>query len=248
MSPVPPLTVRPVVFTTTPAAWHALFDALGARPLVADGDWSVLALGSGRVAVHAVGRGDQVRSELAFESPDLATTAAALADAGATLVTDQDGPSVRLTGPDGLALRIDPLSPGEGGLAAAAGTEATTVAPLWVTARVPQAAASLRALGLRDRIASDSGVWVDLAAPAGGVAAVHEGPALPRAEVAFEHPDLDRLAARCAAAGLTADLVDESYGRSLRLARPDADEAGRPGDQVWVNETQTDLYGYHAAP
>lgn len=241
-----PLTVRPIVFTAEPSGWLRLLEALGARNVVDGGDWTVLALRAGRVAVHAVATDDPLSgtTRLAFEVPDLedfhGRRAAALEAAGATVepVTAGHGSALRILAGDGTELQVDTLEPG----AAPAPSEAPVVMPLWYSPDVLGAQRTLEALGLQARIGSDGGGWVDLVAPGdGGLHAAHHAHR-PGAELSFEHHDVEALAARLDLAGVEADVVDESYGRTARVAHPE-----RPDEidaRVWVNEVQRDLYGY----
>lgn len=105
----------------------------------------------------------------------------------------------------------------------------------------------LEALGLRMTVASDSGGWIALEGSGGGVG-LHEassssGRAMPGgADLSFESDEkLEHVAARLAAAGYRSDIVDEAFGRSLRVTDPD-------GVVLQVNETMTDTYGYTARP
>jgi hypothetical protein len=77
-------------------------------------------------------------------------------------------------------------------------------------------------------------------APGGGLVGVHADQRVSTV-LSFETADAPALAERFAARGLRADIVDESYGRSLRFDDPDG------GVELWVNETMTDLYGYRRA-
>jgi len=240
------LVVRPVVFTTAPHAWLAITTALGGRSLVDDSDWHVVALASGRLAVHTVPTGDPLDGAqvLGFEHADLDTVAAAV---GVPVDTDDDGPGVTVTGSDGLRFRVDRATPDAFADDGAPG-ERTSVLPLWYSPDVPAAAATLERLGLRRRIASDVGTWVDLVAPGGGLVAAH-GAARASVQISFEHPDVHVLRDRLEAAGIAATVVDENYGFSLRIPNPDAGIAPAvpPGTEIWVNQTQTDLYGYTRA-
>jgi len=242
-----PLVVRPIVFTARPDAWLAVATALGGRSLVDDGDWHVLALGSGRLAVHAVPLGDSLDGTqvLGFESDDLGTVAAAV---GLPVDTDADGPGITVTGPDGLRFRVHRSTPDPAPADDAAPAVPTSVLPLWYSPDVAACAATLERLGLDRRIASDVGDWVDLAAPGGGLVAAHRADR-PSAQISFEHPDVQALSEQLDAAGVGATVVDESYGFSLRIPNPDAGAtpAVLAGTEIWVNQTQTDLYGYSRA-
>lgn len=120
-----------------------------------------------------------------------------------------------------------------------------TVLPLWFPRDIEAADGFLRALGLRPRLASDSGNWRDFDAAGGGLVALHADEsdagdtAHPRAELSFEYRgDLDAYAEQLRDAGLEAHIVDEAYNRTLLVTTPD-------GTQLWINEVQTDLHGFH---
>lgn len=99
----------------------------------------------------------------------------------------------------------------------------------------------LQALGLTTTIASDSGGWIQLAGAGGGVG-LHEAGAdrgTPGSdELSFESDEpLEAVGGRLEAAGFAAHIVDESFGRSLRVVDPD-------GVSLQINEAMTDTYGY----
>ena len=106
----------------------------------------------------------------------------------------------------------------------------------------------LEALGLKPRIASDSGGWVDFTTEESGCAALHDaatsasGAAAGETTLSFETAEpLEAVRDRLHAAGFAdATVVDEAYGRSLQVTDPD-------GVRVTVDEVQQDLYGYHQA-
>ncbi|GFZ84942.1 VOC family protein [Nesterenkonia alkaliphila] len=60
----------------------------------------------------------------------------------------------------------------------------------------------------------------------------------PVVQVLGETGDVLGLAAELEDRGLQATVIDESYGRSLRVLQPN-------GRQLYINETMHDLYGYH---
>jgi hypothetical protein len=259
---IPPVTVRPIVFTPHTDRWRDLLTAAGGRLVVDHDGWSVVALGSGRVGIHpaapdASGHGPVARWALGFETPDLDAFVAAAREgverAGGSfdVVPVDQGRQLRVTGPDGLTFGIDePGAPGghsptpadEPSPTPAGGAGADlTVAPLWMTDEVEGATTLLEALGLTRRNASNSGNWVDLVA-ADGLHAVHAYgagvPTEPSAVPGLEHPDVDALAEHLRRAGVDSRVIDESYGRSLRIDDPDG------GPEIWVNETMRDLYVY----
>jgi catechol 2,3-dioxygenase-like lactoylglutathione lyase family enzyme len=94
-----------------------------------------------------------------------------------------------------------------------------------------------RALGLELGTATRPGSWVELPAAA-GVLALHrtDGPDAGRCELAFEADEpLETVADRLRSAGFAPEpIVDESYGRSLRVLDPD-------GTWVQVNEHDRSL-------
>lgn len=122
------------------------------------------------------------------------------------------------------------------GLDAGVAAPHVSVLPLWMTPRVDAAAEILTRLGLRPRLRADSGEWADFSGSQ-GLAAVHRDES-PDVVLAFEAVDLDQLADRLHRADLRADIVDENYGRSLRIDDPDG------GEEIMVNESMRDLYGY----
>ena len=104
----------------------------------------------------------------------------------------------------------------------------------------------LEALGLRPRIASDNGGWVDFLTKDSGGAALHDaatatsGYRAGETSLSFESEEpLEVVRDRLHAAGFAdAHIVDEAYGRTLVVTDPD-------GIRVSVDEVQEDLYGYH---
>jgi hypothetical protein len=207
--------VRAVRHTNNADAWRTVAEALGGS----------LRLGCPGEQVVALAGGCLVLRPASGETPVTAIE----------LGSDVDGdPSV--VGPDGQTIARSVVARPSGA------SGAVTVCPLWMTADVPGAGAALQSAGLTVRLASDAGQWVDLLAPAGGLVAVHADvppdPTAAHAVLAFETGDVEVLAQRFDRRGLRADVVDESYGRSLRIDDPDG------GIELWVNETITDLYGY----
>jgi hypothetical protein len=93
-------------------------------------------------------------------------------------------------------------------------------------------------LGLRTGPVSRPGGWVELPA-AGGMLAIHRGDRADdgRCELAFETDEpLEDVAARLRAAGYEpGPVIDEGFGRSLRVPDPD-------GVWVQVNAYDRELY------
>jgi len=92
------------------------------------------------------------------------------------------------------------------------------------------------ALGLRVGSVSRPGGWVELPAD-GGMLAVHRGDDAGRCELAFETDEpLEDVAARLRAAGYEpGPVIDEGFGRSLRVRDPD-------GVWVQINTYERELY------
>lgn len=104
--------------------------------------------------------------------------------------------------------------------------------------------AFMLALGLRPRLESDTGGWVDMVA-GGGMVALHSAKDAVRhvpsgfTSLSFEADDIGAVARRLEAAGVReVSVYDEAYGRVLTCDDP-------IGHQVVVDERNQDLYGYH---
>ncbi len=117
------------------------------------------------------------------------------------------------------------------------------VSPLRFTADIDAMRRFLELLGLRSRIESESGGWLDMVAGAGMVA-LHSaatsdsGGKAGETRLCFEAEDLSTLAARLLERGVRDVAIhDEAYGRSLTCTDP-------IGDPVSVNGRSDDLYGY----
>lgn len=221
------MIIRPIVFTDASDRWLTILEALGGTARVREPGWMVIDLGGGRVALHASDRDRPAgRCFLGFE-----------------VAPFEEVPSRarlrREDGPDGPSLRADVPSLAPFSIDLTDGTRspsgAVQVAPLAITPDVLRAAAALAELGLSRRLTSDSGGWADLADD--GIVGVHRGDAL-GAVIGFEAKNLDELMAPLEMAGANPRIIDESYGRTLQFDDPDG------GAAIWINETQTDLYGY----
>ncbi|MBZ2199315.1 VOC family protein [Occultella gossypii] len=245
------LRVRPIQYTAHTADWVALVTALGGEHVRDEGDWQLFAVAGGGVAIHGMPDGDPAvgHTELRFVVADLdaalraVTPALIELDLSASVTTEDFGRYAEVTAADGQHVYLDENSDLVGRVAGTGSSDRTPaeVLPLWYTPDVARGEALLAAFGLRSRIRSDAGQWVDLTAPGGGLVAVH-GATSVGAVLSFEHPDVRALAERLSDAGIEATVVDENYGISLRIANPDS-----PDDlsaRIWVNQTQEDLYGY----
>jgi hypothetical protein len=117
------------------------------------------------------------------------------------------------------------------------------IRPLRFTADVDAMRAFLEALGLRSRIESERGGWVDMLTGRGMVA-LHDaaGSAMGgrpgQTSLTFEADEIDELKNRTEEAGFAdATIWDEAYGRVLSITGPG-------GVELWIDERSKDLYGY----
>jgi hypothetical protein len=117
------------------------------------------------------------------------------------------------------------------------------IRPLRFTADVEAMRAFLETLGLRSRIESERGGWVELLTGQGMVA-LHDaassstGGQPGQTRLAFEASKLDELKDRLERAGFTDGTVfDEAYGRVLSVTAPN-------GVVIWMDEHTDDRYGY----
>jgi catechol 2,3-dioxygenase-like lactoylglutathione lyase family enzyme len=108
--------------------------------------------------------------------------------------------------------------------------------PIRYTTDVEALTRFYRALGLDLGPVSRPGGWVELPA-AGGTLALHRAADAGRCELAFETDEpLEDVAARLRAAGFApGPVLDEGFGRSLRVQDPD-------GVAVQINANDPSLY------
>lgn len=229
------ITVQPIRYTPHQAEWHRLAQALGFRPAFPpDPQWSEFD-GRGILAIHHATAGDKHagRTDLHLLSDDLDGVESRLADAGfdvSRTMLDDIGPMLTVTATSSARITIS------GGARTAAAGE-LAVQPIWYQPDLGEPRRILETIGLRARIASESGSWIDFTADGGGLAALHQA-ATARFEAGLEYAgDLDALAERLTEAGFAASVIDEAYNRTLLVDTPD-------GDQLWVNGRQDDLYGF----
>jgi catechol 2,3-dioxygenase-like lactoylglutathione lyase family enzyme len=111
------------------------------------------------------------------------------------------------------------------------------VLPIRYCADVAASTRFYRALGLELGAATRPGGWVELPAAAGLLALHKAAEGAGGCELAFEADEpLEAVVARLAAAGYPAEpILDESFGRSVRVRDPD-------GVYVQVNENDRSLY------
>ncbi|MGB4136524.1 MAG: hypothetical protein WA971_08165 [Microbacterium sp.] len=232
-------TVQQIVYTNAPEHWHALAAAFGlVAPYPPSPEWAEF-IGDGVLAVHRATPGHpagRVDVNLLVDDLDAAERALRGHDVVRSVM---EGVGEMLTVTAGLTFGVFPGAEQTGG--------ELVVQPIWFHDDIAGAREALEALGLRVGIASDDGGWIELRAAGGGSVGVHA--ASGRAEgdgagwgLSFLYSgDLDALAARLRDADVAASVVDESYGRTIRLPDPDG------GADIWINGPQTDLYGYHGA-
>ncbi|MGV8847932.1 MAG: hypothetical protein ACOH16_00145 [Propionibacteriaceae bacterium] len=228
------ITVQPIRYTSEPDAWKRFAETIGFRsasPTVAA--WSEMDAG-GILAIHEVPAGDPLdaTTDVHLLADDLDGVRDAAAAVGAQVeesVLDDVGRMLTITS-EGVRVTVS------GGPRSTSGDP--TVLPIQYVGKPAEAYRLYRALGLRPRIEAVGGVWADYMADGGGLSALHQGE--PHTELAFEYAgDLDDLAGRLNLAGYAAEVVDEAYNRTLRVAGPGAEE-------LWINGVQQDLYGYRS--
>jgi hypothetical protein len=117
------------------------------------------------------------------------------------------------------------------------------VRPVRFTDNIEAMQRFLATLGLRPRMASESGLWLDMVAD-GGMVGLHDaasatsGAAAGETRLSFEADDLATLAWELRNAGVDDVVIyDESYGQVLTCRDP-------LGDTVAVDGRPEDLYGY----
>ncbi|PFG39983.1 hypothetical protein ATJ97_2503 [Georgenia soli] len=240
----PTPTVRPIQFVTDLPTWRRFYTDLGLVGTGEDADgWTVLAAPSGRVALHAAARGGPLegRTKLGLEVDDLGAYRDAVEAAGlpARPVTLGHGSALEVRVPGIGSVVVDRRQTPAG--AAPVTPAVLSVVGLVHTEAVLEGAAAASRLGFRRRITSDGGGWADLVGH--GILGLHAGEATTvdgttACEISLEVGDLAPLLGKVTESGLQAHLIDEAYGRTLRVTMPD-------GSELWVNETQRDLYGYH---
>lgn len=229
------ITVQPIRYTPHHREWHRLAQELGFQPaFLPNPQWSEFD-GRGILAIHhaAPDDGHAGRTELHLLSDDLDGVEARLTGAGVgveRVLLDDIGPMLTVTAASGTKITIS-------GGARMADTGPLAVQPIWYQTDLAEPHRILAAIGLRPRITSDAGTWIDFTADGGGLAALHQH-AEGKTDLSLEYiGDLDALAESLSRAGFTASVIDEAYNRTLLVDTPD-------GDQLWVNGTIDDLYGY----
>ncbi|THJ65788.1 VOC family protein [Arthrobacter echini] len=233
------LRVRPLVYTSDLPSASAFLLALGLSPAVdpePTDAYAVFDAGSGRVALQACepGSAEEGTTSLAFDVSDVTEFARRTREAGTAVELSQEGHGLaaRITAPDGTSFLADP-----GPRATTAEPTPLSVLALWYTPDLESAVRVLKDIGARPRISSDAGTWHDFSAKNGGLVALHAGERT-GLELAFEYDgDVRACVGGLLTAGVEPTVIDESYGRSLRVPAP-------WGAEIWINERQRDLHGY----
>ena len=232
------VTPRPIRFTADVPAWRTILETLGGTLISEHPGWLVYQLGGGRLALHAASEQQPAGTtvigvEDPTELPD-AVAAAAARGVPVTLEESGHGPAGHVRAVDGTYLWLDSPTAGSG----AAARPELSVLPIWYGPDTGMIRGVLEGLGARPRLVGDDGTWTDLTFAGGGLAAAHAAEE-PGVELALEWDgDLEEAQRLLEAAGVDCLLIDETYSRTLQVADPDG------GERIWINERQSDLYGY----
>ncbi|MDO5738981.1 MAG: hypothetical protein Q4P07_02415 [Ornithinimicrobium sp.] len=240
MTAIADLTARPIRFTADIPAWRTILAALGGTLISEAPGWLVYQLGSGRIALHASSQDRPAGSSaigLETSSPlEWAVKAAAAAGAPISLAHTAHGPSAQVDAKDGTVFSLDSVTPAAAGVGPTQG-ELTSLA-IWHTPLGGHARSIFTALDARPRVLADDEMWTDFRCDGGGLLAVHAADTV-GAELAFEWAgNVEEAKALLDAAGVQSALIDEGHSRTLQIADPDGVK------EIWINEKQTDLYGY----
>lgn len=146
--------------------WHRLAQTLGLRPAFPPNpQWSEFD-GRGILAIHHAKASDDHagRTDLHLLSDDLDGVEARLTGAGCRVgrtVLDDIGPMLTATATSGAKVTIS-------GGARAADSGELAVQPIWYQPDLAEPRRILETIGLRPRIASAAGTWLDFATDGGG--------------------------------------------------------------------------------
>jgi hypothetical protein len=220
VTPVPPVTVRPVVHTTDVPAWLAIFRVLGARILSADPLWTELELDRGRVTlsglVHGAQEGEVV---LGFETPDLTTYVEAVNPPPGMTVepfSTQDYTSVRVVGRDGLDFLVDTTLAG----GSVRDQPAAWVRAHWITPDVERTAEDVAALGPVPRARQENASCVGFDAERGVVLVQPSDGASAGVDISVEVRDVGAIRRLLADAGIAFETATGDRGEELRIPFP----------------------------
>lgn len=229
------MIVRPIFFTSHEDRWLDLCRALGGTVATENPGWTVVDLGRGRLAIHHAEPGDELDGTItmAFEvdnAPEF-TESLGLEQEQKALI--EEGRCVEIYHPALPRFTIDTKE------SDARPSGHVMVAPLFVTPDVPSAMEFVSRLGIPLRARANSGDYVDYAS-ADGAFAIHIGDETGTTP-GFETDNLDSLIKPLHDAGFRATIVDENFGRTLRVENPDDSSHDA---EIWICETQSDFHGY----
>lgn len=234
-------TVRPIRFTAELQAWQRILTVLGAVLIQEAPGWLVYQLGSGRVALH---RGDGDEGEragtttLCVETPVPLQEAVRQAQgAGVPIELDQTGHGLAgvLRACDGTLVTLDTPTPAQQDQTVEPRLAAL---PIWYAKDVATPRSVMEALGAQLHLVGDDETWTELTFPGGGRVGIHRADSSDVELGFWWDGDVEDALRLLTDAGVEAVLIDETYARTVQFADPDG------GKEIWVNERQTDLYGY----
>lgn len=222
--------VQQIVYGCDTAAWHRTAEAMGlVAPYPVTPEWAEFH-GQGSLAIHHEFDAHPAGSvDLHLFVDDLDAAERALAEWRATRER-MEGVGELLTIPGNVRVTVS-----EGSVPAREG--ALTMQPIWFAPDVERPRRILEALGLRATIAADRGGWVEFESESGSVGLHHAD--AESIGLSFLAADIEPLAASLRDAGFDAAIVDEAFGRTIRFPDPDGI------DEIWINEPQLDMHGYH---
>lgn len=222
--------VQQILYADDTAAWHGFAQALGFdAPYPPTPEWAEFH-GRGSFAVHAASEAlpaGRVDLQLLVDDLDAAEHALAAFEVSRETMA---GVGEILFVSCGITVGVS-----EGSIPVH--ERAPLVQPIWFATDLDEPRRILEALDLRAFISADRGGWTEVVSDAGNVGLHHADS--PTVGLSFVADDLDVLGERLCDAGYDAAVVDEAFGRTVRLPSPEG------GDEVWINEPQSDLYGYH---
>lgn len=230
-------TVQPTYFTARPAEWSRLLTTLGfVTSGTADDACTEYAV-DGLLRVCGVDADDRrcASTELNLLVSDLSRVeqharGRHISAARETL----QGVDARLVVTAASGQTISVMN---GDAARRSGESAMAVMPIWYQDDLEEPLRIVEAFGLQRRLSSLDGTWIDLTATGGGLVGLHSGRETGISLSCEYRGDLEELAERLAAEGITASIIDEAYNRTMLVATPD-------GWDLWINGVIDDLYGY----
>jgi hypothetical protein len=235
-------TVRPIRFTAEPEVWQRILTTLGGVMIHEAPGWLVYQLGSGRVALHR-GEGDEGEragtTTLCVETPvPLKEAVRQAQEAGVPVGLEQTNHGLAgvLRATDGTLVTLDAATPAQQDHSA---TEPRlAVLPIWYAEDVATPRSVMDGLGAQLHLVGDDETWTELTFPGGGRLGIHRAGSSDIELGFWWDGDIEDALRLLTDAGVEAVLIDETYARTVQFADPDG------GKEIWINERQTDLYGY----